>query len=132
MFELNKFKIFTLLFILLFIFSIAAMYTNTKDIVNGTAEKPSKNNEQSYYPEQRSAKKNDINSSVINSLSNRVSDLEQKLSDITDNENSDSDKLNCDIKGFMSGDILVPVSEVESLKEAKENGKELVMLCSFK
>ncbi len=31
----------------------------------------------------------------------------------------------------MSGDILVPVSEAESMREARENGKELVMLCSF-
>jgi hypothetical protein len=68
----------------------------------------------------------------LQKMMDKRSQNKQKLSDITDNENSDSDKLNCDIKGFMSGDILVPVSEVESLKEAKENGKELVMLCSFK
>ena len=41
MFELNKFKIITLIIILLFVFAIAAIYSNTKDIVNEQAEQPS-------------------------------------------------------------------------------------------
>ena len=128
MFELNKFKIITLIIILLFVFAIAAIYSNTKDIVNEQAEQPS--NEQAYHPEQRSVN-NNINPAEINSLRNRISDLEQKVSDITDDEEGTADKLNCKIQGYMSGDILVPVSEGESLKEARDNGKELVMLCSF-
>ena len=127
MFELNKFKIATLVFILIFVFSIAAMYTNTKDIVNEKTEHPKA--EQNYRPEQRSS--SNVNSTEINSLKNRVSDLEQKVSDITDNDENGADRLNCKIQGYMSGDILVPVSESESLREAQENGKELVMLCNF-
>lgn len=128
MFELNKFKIATLFFVLIFVFAIAAMYSNTKDIVN--EKNGYTKSEQNYRQEQKSSKDNNINSNEIVKLKNRISDLEQKVSDITDNEN-DIDRLNCRIQGYMSGDILVPVSESESLREARENDKELVMLCTF-
>ena len=132
MFELNKFKIVTLVFILMFIFVIAAMYSNTRDIVKDKGiQQNSYPQQRTYYPEQRSAKKNDVNASMINNLSERLSALEGDVSMLT-RDDAGKDKLNCTIQGFMSGDILVPVSEEESLKEAKENGKELVMLCSFK
>jgi hypothetical protein len=68
---------------------------------------------------------------MVNDLSNRISALEESVANM-DMDNSGKDKFNCSIQGFMSGDILVPVSESDSLKEAKENGKEIVVLCSFK
>ncbi len=73
MFELNKFKIITLIFILLFIFAIAAMYSNTRDIVNEQAEQPGK--EKTYQQEQKTIKSNNVSSAKINRLRNRTSDL---------------------------------------------------------
>ena len=132
MFELNKFKIITLCFILMFIFAIAAMYTNTKDVVKDKGgQKESYSQRTNYYPEQRSSKKNNVSPAIVENLMNRISALEESVA-TSGNDNSDKDKFNCSIQGFMSGDILVPVSESDSLKEAKENGKEIVMLCSFK
>ena len=132
MFELNKFKIVTLCIILMFIFAIAAMYSNTKDVVKDRGgHQDSYSQRTNYYPEQRSSKKNNVSASMVNDLSNRISALEESVANM-DTDNSDKDKFNCSIQGFMSGDILVPVSESDSLKEAKENGKEIVMLCSFK
>ncbi|MBR1461604.1 hypothetical protein IJ596_08265 [bacterium] len=129
MFELNKFKITTLCFILMFIFVIAAIYSNTKDIVKDKNGQSNSYQSSYNYPEQRS-NRNNVNNSTINNLSNRISSLEERMSELP-YDNPQQDKFNCTIQGFMSGDILVPVSESESLKEAKDNGKELVMLCRF-
>ena len=129
--EISKFKAVTVIFILLFIFCIAAMYTNTKDVATGkshdTYEAINDTDNEVSYSENKAIK----GSAEIRDLSERVSNLEIQYGRITQQEDNNS-KINCNIQGVMSGDILVPLSQTESLAEARDNGKEIVMLCSFK
>ena len=136
MIELNKFKVITMVFILIFVFCVAAMYSNTKDVAaDRTSEENSMSSNQ--LDSQISYDENRINrnSSKYKDLNDRVIYLEQlynKLSETQKNMENESSKLNCNIQGVMSGDILVPLSQSESLSEARNSGKDIVMLCSFK
>lgn len=132
MLELNKFKIVTVAFILIFIFCVAAIYTNTKDVANNKLQNGDEkiyeiNNEIDYNENKISH-----SSSTVRDLQDRVSNLEIQYNRITQEQDNGASKMNCNIQGVMNGDILVPLSQSESLNEAQNNGKELVLLCSFK
>lgn len=129
--ELNKFKVITMVFILLFVFVVAAIYTNTKDVamekMNPNGDVVESNEYNHDYENSGS-----VATADIRDLTGRVLKLESKVAKISDKGSERDSKLNCSIQGVMSGDILVPLSDSEALKDARENGKDLVMLCSFK
>lgn len=130
MFELNKFQIFTVIFLLMFVFVIGAIYTNTKEVAEsrmGTMNISKNENLRNYVP-----KHNDVltpQEERITNLYERVGVLEQRLSNEL-NENANNN-LKCRVEGIMDGDEFISISRDEALEEARHNGKDIVMLCNF-
>ena len=151
--EYSKFRVITAGFILMFIFVVAAMYTNTKDI---TAQKVRDaelsrrnsrsintvnhevNNNTSFQKKQPELKFDDNNSDTYNDenierLTNRMDQLERafRLLESEVNPNPQS-PLNCQIRGILDNGDVVPLSAKDSLEEANMNNKEVVITCSVK
>lgn len=126
--ELSKFKVITIVFLCLFIFTVGAIYTNTKEMAENTAqsrtENMDKNRTREINIEQRNARKNMNN---VRDLNEKLNELTQRVNAIDDNKN----KMNCKIQGILGDNGLEQLSEEASITEAKINGKEIVMTCSF-
>lgn len=127
--ELSKFKVFTVVFLCLFLFTVGAIYTNTKEMVENTSNSRANNanieRTREINIEKRNARKN---------MNNNIRDLNEKLNELTRRVNAmddNRDKMNCKIQGVMGPNGLEQLGEEASLTEARINGKELVMTCSF-
>ena len=135
----NKFRAITVGFILMFIFVIAAMYSNTKDITEQKMK-------EAGFPKTQNAAtqnynnnnlKNDINNTTDNSeiemLENRVEKLESTIgnlsSEIITRKNSE---LNCQIRGILDNGDVIPLSSQEAIEEANMNNREIVITCRVK
>ena len=127
--ELNKFQIVTVIFLLMFVFVVGAIYTNTKDAVeNKIRTENNVQNTDDYYKYKQNLSSVEIDK--IKNLSQRVDLLEQKITN-TENENKGSTGIKCRIHGIMDGDDVISLSQENALKEAQYNRKELVILCDF-
>lgn len=129
--ELNKFQIFTVVFLLMFVFVVGAIYTNTKEVAetkmqNSQAVKNSETN--TYYKYQRNL--SEVENEKIKNLSQRVGLLEERLNN-SEKDNKAVTGIKCKIQGILDGDEVVSLSQADALQEAQYNGKELVMLCGF-
>lgn len=129
MHELNKFQIVTVIFLLMFVFVVGAIYTNTKDAVeNKIKTENSVQNTNDYYKYQQNLSPSETEK--FKNLSQRVGLLEERVAN-TENENKAVTGIKCRIQGIMDGDEVVPLSQEDALKEAHYNKKEIVMLCAF-
>ncbi len=126
--ELNKFKIITVVFLCLFLFTVGIIYSNTKEMVENNSNSKFENqkieHKKDFSIEQKNVKNNSSNIQILN---DRLNELTKRVDNI-DNPNSE---MNCKIRGVMGADGLEQLSEEASLSEAKINGKELVLTCSF-
>lgn len=132
MHEISKFKVFTLIAVLLFIFVIAAMYTNTKEAADKKVQNSTiQTGEQEQEREENLENAGQQDSQKWIRLARRIDDLEQKINDGESSSSGSSEKLNCSVQGIMDGDNIVPLSAQESLNEGRNSGKEIVMLCKY-
>ena len=78
--ELSKFQITTIIFLLMFVFVIGAIYTNTKDAANKKLDE-NNNNFQQRAQEDYNYEQNIIseNNNQIQNLSNRIDELSQQV-----------------------------------------------------
>lgn len=130
----NKFRVLTVGFILMFVFAIAAMYTNTKDIAmqkskNSEIAKNNISNDTLSNDNLRFHKKDTDEDYLdqIDVLTARVDNLEKSL-----RENNNDSGLNCQIRGVLDDGDVIPLSPSESVEEANLNKKELVITCTVK
>lgn len=126
---LNKFKILTIIFLCMFVFVIAAIYTNTKEVTENKANQKIKN-EQMTGDMNQSENSINQNNSELSELSERVEMLTRRMDEMSD-QNADSTRLNCRIEGVLEGDRIEQLSQDAAMQEARMNSKELVMTCSF-
>ena len=127
----NKFKVLTIVFLCMFVFVIAAIYTNTKEVTDNKTQSSEKiKNEQAAND--MNVDENTLNqeNSDLTILTERVDELSRRLDEISNN-NSSSTRLNCKIEGVLEGDSIEPLSPDAAVQEAKFNNKEVVMTCSF-
>ena len=148
--EFSKYRVITVGFILMFIFIIAAIYTNTKDAAEqklkaegkninkevisnfGTRTKVDENSQNSAdvdANEQINDTDNEINNKIL-LLTDRISSLEKKV--YTSDNASDASAVRCSVKGIVDGDNIVYMSDEEAIKESRENNKEVIITCLFK
>jgi len=128
MVELNKFKITTVVFLCLFIFTVGIIYTNTKEMAEHNAESNFENKKSDYKKELNyEYQKTRTNASEIRDLNEKLNELTRRLNVIEDNNG----KMNCKIRGYMGEDGFQQLSEEISLADARANGKEIVLTCSF-
>lgn len=127
---LNKFKILTIVFLCMFVFVIAAIYTNTKEVTENKT-----NANQKIKVEQN---KNDMNeeeneisqdNSSLQDLSIKVDVLTKRLDELQNG--NFSNKLNCQVQGIMDGDRIEQLTQEAAMQEAKENNRELVLTCRY-
>lgn len=127
---LNKFKVLTIVFLCMFVFVIAAIYTNTKEVTdNKTQSKEHAQNEQ--INNEVSSGQNYISqdNEQLQELALRVDNLNRRLDEM--NSSSGGTRLNCSVQGVLNGDSIEQLTQEAAMQEAKVNGKEIVMLCSF-
>lgn len=147
--EFSKYRIITVGFILMFIFIVAAIYTNTKDIASKKLKSADTVQEQVQQPviEQETqttqfggsdfatqSTDNNINnneetSNKILQITERIDELERKVfSPANDNDKS----VRCVVQGIIDDGHIVPLSSQEAVRESRANGKEVLITCVFK
>lgn len=130
--SMNKFKVLTIIIICLFMFAIAAMYTNTKDVSEGKA-KQSAQNPSRYEEQTRNKEKLDFTDLMysLDALQHRVEELEAKTGNVSSQTSGSSD-LNCSIYGSKTLRGIEPLSPNAAVQDAQINGNDLVITCSLR
>lgn len=127
---LNKFKILTIVFLCMFVFVIAAIYTNTREVTeNKTQVNQKVKNEQLSNDMNQSENAINQDNEEITNLSEKVDMLTRRMDEMTD-KNSNSTRMNCRVEGILEADRIEPLSQDAAMQEAKMNNKELVLTCS--
>ena len=124
---LNKFKVLTVAIILMFIFAVAAIYSNTKDASAGST------NNTSYSEESESRESSSAYSGEtrrIDDLYEKIDSLQGRLDDLS-NEVASYKKSTCSIYGVMTDNGPEQYSASEALEQAQSNGLEVVLTCSY-
>lgn len=140
----SKYRMITVSIILMFIFVIAAIYTNTKDVAakkmqerNGIATPnlintdketdiaPAIGNSEGNNQETNN---DNGNSNEIIKLTERITQLEQKVYTNNDEEQS----VKCSVKGIIDDGHMVPLSPEDAVNESRTNNKEVIITCIFK
>lgn len=133
--SLNKFKIITIIVLCLFVFAVAAMYSNTKDASEGKmqlkSEEQQEQMQENIQTDQSNVTQNsdrlaDIETDLSN-LNMRVDELNEKVN----NGSSSGTGLNCRIIGSMTDTGIEQLSPEAAVEEAKVNNREIVISCSL-
>ncbi len=126
--EFSKFQVFTVFFLLMFVFVVGAIYTNTKEVAeNKINEKNSLRKQEIQNIVNEKTNINIQEKEELNNLSIRVSELEARIQKIQ-SENLD---LKCKIQGINNGGTVVSMPESEAIDQAKYNGAEVVITCNY-
>lgn len=131
--SMNKFKVLTIIVICMFIFAIAAIYSNTKDASEGKLQaKQQAQNEQVQDEiktnENTDATNNSDTATQIDVLNRRIDELNDKIG----NSDNNGTPLDCKIYGSMTSSGIEPLSPDAAVQEAKVNNNDLVITCSMK
>lgn len=120
---LNKFKVLTIAFICMFVFVVAAIYSNTKD---ATMKKQKQKAEQMANRESDNIS---VDNAQLEELYIKVNELNKSVEEL--NLQKSGNNVNCEIRGIMGDNGLEELTIDAALQEARDNGRELVMGCHF-
>lgn len=120
---LNKFKVLTIAFICMFVFVVAAIYSNTKD---ATMKKEKQKAEQMANRESDNIS---VDNAQLEELYIKVNELNKSVEEL--NLQKSGNNVNCEIRGVMGDNGLEELTIDAALQEARDNGRELVMGCHF-
>lgn len=120
---LNKFKVLTIAFICMFVFVVAAIYSNTKD---ATMKKEKQKAEQMANREGNNIS---VDNAQLEELYIKVNELNKSVEEL--NLQKSGNNVNCEIRGIMGDNGLEELTIDAALQEARDNGRELVMGCHF-
>lgn len=120
---LNKFKVLTIAFICMFVFVVAAIYSNTKD---ATMKKEKQKAEQMAN---REGDNISVDNAQLEELYIKVNELNKSVEEL--NLQKSGNNVNCEIRGVMGDNGLEELTINAALQEARDNGRELVMGCHF-
>lgn len=120
---LNKFKVLTIAFICMFVFVVAAIYSNTKD---ATMKKQKQKAEQTAN---REGDNISVDNAQLEELYIKVNELNKSVEEL--NLQKSGNNVNCEIRGVMGDNGLEELTIDAALQEARDNGRELVMGCHF-
>jgi hypothetical protein len=141
--EFSKYKMITAGIILMFIFAVAAIYSNTKEAAEkklnekpaieqsqGEIEQGTAINTTGDFATQNTNNDNNIETdNQILQITERLDELEKKVFTQENNENLG---MRCNIKGIVDDGHFVPMSSDDAVKESRSNGKEVLITCIFK
>ena len=124
--SMNKFKALTVIIVCMFVFVIAAIYSNTKDVAT-TKSLPTNKALSTDYKQKSSVGNDNVSTTYLeqqfNFLNKRVDELSDKV--------SNSESLNCKVVGVYTPDGIERLSQDSAIEEAKNSGYDLVITCSF-
>ena len=124
--SMNKFKVLTVIIVCMFLFVIAAIYSNTKDVATSKAQ-PEKKVLSTDYKQKASATKDNASVEYLEQqfefLNKRVDELSKK--------SSSSDSLTCKIIGVATSDGIERLDQDFAIEEARNTGSDLVITCSL-
>lgn len=127
---LNKFKVLTITFIAMFVFVVAAIYSNTKDAsATKNQDKEKAKKEQTVRP-QNNPNTVALNNPAIEEMYIKLEQLSSRVEEISAKSNSSSD-IRCSIRGIMNDNNLEELSPEAALQEVRDNNSELVLTCKF-
>lgn len=131
--SLNKFKILTIIFLCMFVFAVAAIYSNTKDVSEGKMKLKAEEQKDQLQDEMVSDMNNvSQNSDKVTDLETQLNYLNQRVDELSERINDQSSAgLNCKIVGAMTDNGVEQLTEETAVQEAKINNRELVITCSF-
>ena len=148
--EYSKYRVITVGFILMFVFIIAAIYTNTKDVVAKKTQQAENNQQQNIIQSDSKKNNNDTSENMVSvevsdnsENKNDENDLSSKLLLLTDRvgnleksvysqNNSTAQGVRCNIRGVIDGENILQMNEEDAINESKNNGKEVLITCIFK
>ncbi len=128
---LNKFKVLTITIVLLFVFVVAAIYSNTKDATQ-LKTKNSANIEKSNLKKDIQSERNNFsdNSGDISELQTSLGNLNARVDELS-NRLEETHNGTCKIYGILRDNEVEKLSSEAAIQEARDNDRELVMTCSF-
>ena len=134
----NKFQALTIVFICMFVFVIAAFYTNVKDAASKKTEINSEKVSQNQDYEQNSRINNPPSSANIDQqrlyqLIDDVQELRGKVDEFVSNSGNEEgkDRVSCSIEGVFNDGNVEQLTSETSLRDVKNTGKQLILFCSF-
>ena len=125
--SMNKFKVLTAIIICLFIFAVAAIYTNTKE----ASIKKEKQKTTQQIPE-KEIKEVEYADSDFAQVVKDVNRLDRKVDDLTsriNNSEAGENVVKCKILGTLTDDGVEEASPNNAIQDAKENNIPLVITC---
>ena len=140
MVSMNKFKVLTIVVICMFVFVIAAIYTNTKDATQGKldiknqAAKEQIDDKGSVSNDENNATRDDVSSLEVSTqielLNKRIDELNERVAG-QNQAASEGTGLKCKIYGSMTANGIEQLSPEAAVQEAKANDNDIVITCSF-
>lgn len=129
--SINKFKMWTIIFLCMFVFVIAAIYTNTKDVSENKNQQVQKLREEKFSEQVADENIAAVSDNAqLQELSMRIDNLTQRVDEM--NSSSRGKKLNCSIQGVLDENSNIEqLTQDAALQEAENSGKEIVLTCSF-
>jgi len=142
--EFSKYRVITAGIILMFVFAIAAIYTNTKDVAEKKIQNQATNQQQAIISQETDLENvsdtatqntttsvnNDETNNQILQITERIDELERKVFAPQNNDNDKS--VRCMVQGIISDGHIIPLSSQEAVNESRTNGKEVLITCVFK
>ena len=124
--SMNKFKVLTVIIVCMFLFVIAAIYSNTKDVATSKTL-PDKTLSTDYKQKTESVK----NDASVEYLEQQVEFLNKRIDELVEKTSAVSDGMSCKIIGVSTPDGIERLSQDAAIDEARNSGSELVITCSF-
>ena len=124
--SMNKFKVLTIVVICLFVFVIAAIYTNTKEAA------VKKQQVQKEHVESKEVKEVEYSDKDFAKVVEDLSSLNRKVDDLTNRVNNNEASTNtvkCKILGTLSDGGVEELSSDAAIQDAKINNNPLVITC---
>ena len=125
--SMNKFKVLTVLIVCMFLFVIAAIYSNTKDAATSKTLPTQKTLSTDNNQKAESARSD----SSVEYLETQLEILNKWVDELSQRGSSSSEDVNCKIIGVSTSDGILRLSQVAAIEEAKTNDYEIVVSCSF-
>ena len=129
--SMNKFKVLTILIMCVFVFVIAAIYTNTKEVA---AKKEKIQQGQAESSQAKEVKEVEYADNEFANVVNDVSNLTQRVDELTSrlNDREASTKtVRCKILGVLSDGSVEELAPDEAVQDAKMSGNSLVVTCKL-
>ena len=126
--SINKFKVLTVIVICMFIFVVAAIYTNTKE--ESMAKKKEAESQSIVNFGGNSGQADDIKMQL--ELANRrIDELNEKINNNSGNSSSSESHYKCSIYGYVSPSGVVQVPPQDALEQARDNDYNVVLSCEM-